>query len=307
MRRLYYQKFGNMEIPPVNRKEDISSHEAKSGIVETAGGYIDSYGTYSAVTAKSIEIEFDICDDRWQTVDEKVEAWKALVGKKDKLFRRVGDQTQWAYARLMSLGAETDYEGHWGICNVKLGFEIISPSWWGGSITPWKWGYISEDNRHFDAGLHYDQGNVFSLSIPNSNTPASITLVNDGNTFVKDMVMTLEAMWEGSDSAGIIKIRGNNIDSNGQHIPGVPTWELVLGKDTGSRDTLIVSSTMIIDTARKYAAQRPNNYPIYNLVSSSQSAWMPLAPGINELTFSTVNTNASLTLTVTAEYCAKWR
>lgn len=307
MRRLYYQKFGNMEIPPVNRKEDISSHEAKSGIIETAGGYIDSYGTYSAVTAKSIEIEFDVCDDRWQTVDEKVEAWKALVGKKDKLYRRVGDQTQWAYARLMSLGANTDYEGHWGICNVKLGFEIISPSWWGGSIEPWKWGYISEDNRHFDAGLHYDQGNVYTINIPNSNTPANITLVNDGNTFVKDMVMTLDVTWGDSSAAGIIKIRGNNIDSHGLPISGVPTWELVLGKDTGSRDTLIPSSTMQIDAARKYATQLPVILPLYHLVTSNLSAWMPLAPGINNLTFSTVNATTSLSLTVTAEYCAKWR
>jgi hypothetical protein len=298
MRRQFYTSFAGKAIPPANRKEDIGTHEAKSGIIETCGGYIDGYTGYAPVSAKEVSIRFDLYSCDPVTLDEKVEEWKSLVSKKDKLVRRVGNLVQWAYARLMSLSAETDYEKPASICNIELHFELISPSWYGHSLAAW-----SFNGAHsFDEGLYFDQGNDFTLSFQ-KNQPASFQLLNHGNMNVTDLTLT----FKGNGSSYSID-EGLDINFSGAGEDGITKWSFTLTPET----TIPESKWITINTGRKIAFYENNGQKIslYKSISIGDDhrsmCWAELLPGTNTITVST-QTQRYMQLKLSADFVDKWR
>lgn len=289
MRRQYYISFDGVEIPPANRKEDISSHEAKSGIIETAGGYIDGYSDYAPVSAKEISVEFDLVGDRWQDVDEKLEDWKSLVSKKGQLYRRIGNTRQWAYARLMNLEAETDYQAHWGICNVTLNFEIISPSWYGHTLQPWYF----DDGSLFDEGLYFDTVNkwIFVLSAGSTITK---TTVNHGNQNVTDTIITIKP--------AVAIDTGLELWGGAQN--GVTLWHLIIN------EALPADSTLVVDTQRKTAkltvsGETTSIYKSIEIGSNHRSmSWAEIVPGVNSIS---IKSPTAGQIDIEFDYVDKWR
>ena len=132
MKKIYYTKFGNTPLPTYNRKDDISAPEAKSGVIETAGGYMDGYSGDAPLSAKQITVECDIANSNIFSLEATLSTWRAKVGMKDKLYRFFyTDGEQYAYARLMSIQAETSYEASPHVCHITLAFELLSPCWYG--------------------------------------------------------------------------------------------------------------------------------------------------------------------------------
>lgn len=292
MRRQFYTSFAGIEIPPANRKEDIGSHEAKSGIIETCGGYIDGYTEYAPINVKEVSVEFDLVSDNKITLDEKIEEWKSLVAKKDKLYRRVGDRLQWAYSRLMSLEAKTDYEKHWGICNIMLNFEIISPYWNGNTLEEWS----LDTGMHWDQGLEYDQGNDFGYFSIDAEDPRNINIVNRGNISSGDMILKFSP--QAQSPAGLTYTGYDN------------SWNIVWQWSINTDIPAVAEVT--IDSGRKIAYYISNGVKtnLYkNVVTSAAHnslSWIEMLPGLNRIVISTPS-ETGLTLHMTADLTDKWR
>ena len=298
MRRQFYTSFAGISIPPANRREDISTHDAKSGIIETCGGYIDGYTGYAPVSVKDITIDFDLCSYDHVELDMEIEKWKSLVAKKDKIFRRVGDLTQWAYARLMNLSAKTDYEKPACICNIELRFELISSSWYGHSLAAWSF----NSGHAFDEGLYFDQGNDFTLSFQ-KDQPASIQLLNRGNMNVTDLTL----VFRGNGSSYDIDA-GLDITFSGAGEDGITKWCFTLTPDV----TVPYNKWVTINTGRKIAYYDNNgqNVSLYKSISIGDEhrsmCWAELLPGVNTITVST-QTQRYMQLKLTADFVDKWR
>ena len=291
MRRQFYTSFAGVEIPPANRKEDISSHEAKSGIIETCGGYVDGYTDYAPVSAKTISVTFDLVNDDIDELDLELESWKSLTAKKDKLYRRIGRTVQWAYARLMTVEAETDYQRHWGICEVELTFELISPYWYGHSLAAWYY----DDGSLWDDGLYFDQGNSQTGVLIGAGASTDIALLNRGNMNVNDLLLNIDIT---SGSAGKLEFTGL-IDED-------VIWHFLVNK------TLAVNSSLELDAAKKLAKYTVSGTTekIYKLIEIQNDhrsmSWAEIRPGNNVMRITNRGTS-SVRFDIVYDFVDKWR
>lgn len=293
MRRQFYTSFAGVEIPPANRKEEIGSHESKSGIIETCGGYVDGYEAYAPVSVKSVKVEFDLVDDDKYLLDEKIEAWKSLVALKQKLYRRVGKSLQWAWARLMSVEAETDYEAHWGICNMTLNFEIISPSWYGQPAEEWSY----DVGNAWDSGLYFDQSNDYSGNI-DANNSGEVAIVNRGNASNTDLTFNFSSADE--IPAGLTFTAWG----------GTPfllrwTWKINCAIPAYAKVT--------INSAKKQAYYIKNGVKtsIYKYIvlgdDHNSSSWCDVPPGSTTVFMSVPEGSSGFYLTLEYDFVDKWR
>lgn len=293
MRKIHYLTFDATELPVSNRIDDISSHESKSGIIETAGGYIDGYTSYAPVEAKEITITADIVGKDAYELDEKVETWKAKVAKKAKLHRRIGHTIQWVWARLMSVSAETDYKGPQTICEIEMSFEIISAYWYGNPAVAW---YL-DDGNFLDSGLYLNADAVYEIT----EVPTLIEMVNHGNVQTNEITLRIWNPTRSTLPAGLqIKTGACNLYINRQIQPS-EVVEIYIPKK------LARVATYDGDPENPTSSWTSIYKQIVTDAGHTDRSWLSLQPGTNMVTIAAPSWVTAHPFYLHFDYVDKWR
>ena len=284
MRQNIYTLFGSTQIPIYNRVEDISTPEAKSGVIETVGGYIDGYSGISPLTPKQVTIDCEVFGGTrgYMSTEAALHTWQALIGKKDKLYRLYRGSMQYAYARLMSVSAETSYESNKYVLHMTLVFELISPYW-------------------------YDRDPIVrqnSYSIPASQEDVQVDLIHeyiDGNVDILDPIV--EVTFDVAVPADCLTIGSVIGSSRDWYVPAI----LLIRTD------IPANTKLLIDAGRKqatlYTSTQPSIYDYIELYDTHTSkSWLELVAG----KYSTVSIvlegiTSAFTVTSKVTYSTKWR
>jgi len=132
----WYTKFGTTTIGQVSPVHDISLPSRAQGI-ETIGGAVDEYGSEVAPVAipYRVTVHGEEIANTLGTIASKVATIRALMGKRDKLYRKVDgtSDTQWADARLIDMAMNRDGSQQLAV-PYTLSFLVYSPVWSGTSV-----------------------------------------------------------------------------------------------------------------------------------------------------------------------------
>jgi hypothetical protein len=165
--RLY--AFGTLVLPDRNIAGDIGTAPTINGATPLANGTAhDSWGTGVAEAELPYTLSWETSATEAATADlvSTVNAWRALRGKRDQLYRVTNDGagTQWAYARLMRMGMQRDPDGQY---HQALGFEWqVQTPWYG--------------TRHNTPGTL-------------TGSPGTLVAANGGNAVNRNAIVTLTA------------------------------------------------------------------------------------------------------------------
>ena len=293
MRKIHYETFAGIKLPVANRVDDISSHEAKSGIIETTGGYIDGYSGYAPVTAKKITVTCDVVAENAYLLDDEVERWKALVGLKDKLYRRLGYTQQWAYARLMSVEAETDYKSSAKICEITMEYEIISAAWYGQEAEAWYF----DAGKFLDTGLYLDANTIWTITV-GAGTETEIGIANHGSIPSNEITLTIHNANTSIDLPAGLILRGDLYDIRINH--AIP-----------SRATVTIQAARKVAKITYYTEQTESIYKDIEILENHKSrSWLEFPAGYSPMYVCGAEDweqSVSVRLIVTTDFIDKWR
>jgi hypothetical protein len=241
-------KFGTVDLPELDPEDDLSTHEARSRLVLTPGGWFDAAGSGRAgVNPLPLRVRKTIISDGVPATAQALTmtdfmALRALVDTRDRLWREWPDGTlEWTYARLLQVPVRADRKDNRNQVEMELAFQIVSDAWFGTS------------NGIADgAYLNY----IFL-------TPSSFTaggIINAGNAPATNLLIIVDP-----DATPITHLRLRN---------------LTTGHDLTWTGTIAAGTTLQIDCGAKQILN--NGVAAYNgLTEPSTAGWFELAPGSN--------------------------
>jgi hypothetical protein len=184
------ERFGTLTIPDYEPAQDVGTGAAKPTVLALPGGGLyDAFGT-EQVPRQGYSVG---CDGfYWEASDTALKttsySWRAMIGKRDKLYRRVDGtaDVEWAYARLVNISSRrTPQHDEW----LPYGFEflVLSPNWSGYRHGD---GWLLDAGEYFDTGLVFDEatGDVFTIT-----SPQTCVVNNAGNARVTNAILTIHA------------------------------------------------------------------------------------------------------------------
>jgi hypothetical protein len=169
-----YEKFGTTLIPQARPSHDISSATYRQPIIKTPNG------SYEPILAKPIYDDKTIavgCAFWGATPAAAMTAYlamRALIGTRDKLYRRRPDSTiEWVYATLASVDTTRTVENRLFV-DATLNFVISEPVWHTTHHgAPW----VLNDGVHYlDMGYMLDEDDTYTLDA----SPKTLSIPNGG-------------------------------------------------------------------------------------------------------------------------------
>jgi len=173
MSELYIlEKFGTLDLPDYGSTMTIGTPNARSIITNTASGYFDHNGTLQARRDATREVlAFALVGGGLLA---QLQPLKALIGKRNKLFRRVADDdsVQWAWARCVAVNVTRQSRDTDSITGT-IEFERLED-----------WRKIYHGIWYFDSGEHFDTGLYFDSddTATGLSSPANLQISNTGDT-----------------------------------------------------------------------------------------------------------------------------
>lgn len=220
MSELYtLERFGTLVLPVYGSTMTIGAPNARSIITNTATGYFDHNGTLQARRDATREVlAFALVDG---SLLVQLQPLKALIGKRDKLFRRIADDdsVEWAWARCVTVNVTRQSRDTDSIIGT-IEFERLE-DW--RKIYHGAWTFDS--GEYFDAGLYFDSDDtVTGLSSPanlqigntgDTDAPISFTIVPAGSALTAITIVSsnggINMTWAGSVAVGDeLVINGEN-------------------------------------------------------------------------------------------------
>ena len=263
-------KFGQFYINFANQVDDIGSGRAPSAYqVLPSGGAIDLYGsrqTYVGTTERTKSAR--IAGISESAANALYLSTLSLVGKRDKLYRRMIDGTvQWMYARFVELRATRSYEitPFKTLQDVELAFVGQEATWKGDYRGAWS---FDDPEVYFDSGYSFDSGEEFWFS----GSPLSISITcgeedDPGREIVRAVRITVTC---GTSALSGLEISREN------------------GESISYSETLAPGESLVIDIGSLQASATSDEdaYDHLTLSHLGNQAWFSLEPGENLITVS---------------------
>lgn len=264
--------FGAVALPDAMTEDDLSTARTISGLIDVVGGTFDVYGTRQRLPTKqelsvrgiyagAVNFLVSHAGDQLVTASGslliagsaannlrvQVEELRAMVGRRDQLWRRRDDDgvLQWRYARLLAVQARGNVE-NWAadVAELTATFETAQGRWRSSSTTS------------------------AAATLPSGGAVRPLYINTGGNAPVEDAVITLAAM------AAISSFR---VQSAALGVDWQWTGSLSAGQ---SLSVDCGALTVRRDTTDVYA-----NFGLN--AGHTAPGWLPLAVGANTLTVTT--------------------
>jgi hypothetical protein len=166
-------KFGATDLPGYNASSDNSTGAIESLLTKVVGGYIDQRGTQQASQQPGIVSKTFLVDYDPHTIDETFRGLRALVGKRERLYREWRDgRVEWCHARMLPIRG--DRQPRHNLIEATIDFERISPVWYFDYHGDW----LLDSGIYLDSGYNLDGGDIEGTLSSGAN---NITCPNDGN------------------------------------------------------------------------------------------------------------------------------
>jgi hypothetical protein len=260
------ERFGSLTLPTYNPVIGVGTGKAVLQLLPLPGGSVfDVLGDEQAdVGLERIKARYRLVASSGTDLQSDFNDIKALIGKRDKLYRRqADDEVEWIYARLEDVIAKRSFKDFTNTLDIDLIFAKISENWNGESHgAVW---YL-DAGEYFDTGLYFDVTGEITLDV----SPKSITVNNGGNADVKNCILTITA-----GSAAITALEIERRDSG-----DTTTFEHL-----DYNGTIAIGDSLVIDCgAFTIENDGVDDYDNLDLGSSHQTDdWFNLIPGNNTI------------------------
>lgn len=250
--------FGSIDLPQYDVNFNAGPAPAALTVVQlVGGGTYDADGTTSSRQRYPLALRYGctVVGPDAATARARVDELKALIGKRDRLWRTMIDdgETHWAWARLSDVDDTMRSRlPKWNI-PCTLAFTVLG-GWHGlGHQGPW----MLDAGEYLDEGLSLDNDDLYDLT----SSTETITIENGGNLAVRDAIVKV--------TAGDAPIMSVSVRS------GLCDWTV-----TGQ---LGIGRTLVVDCAAKSVVKNGVNfYSGFSLGDDHMTPdWMVLEPGEN--------------------------
>jgi hypothetical protein len=133
-------KFGLVDLPELDPEDDLSTHEARSRLVLTPGGWFDAAGSGRAgvgplrLSVRRALISEGTFPDNFYNNRTEFNELRALIDTRDKLWRAWATSTgysyEWTWARLQQVISRADRKDNRNLAELELVFQVESPAWY---------------------------------------------------------------------------------------------------------------------------------------------------------------------------------
>lgn len=275
------ESFIDTILPVGNPTTDISPIRARTNVIQTMAGAYDPDAGNDTADELPHQITYRALSDgnnyaQWRAAED---AFRALVGKRGRLWRRAEDDStvQWALCRLIALpGQRGTRDILWKEDTFE--FQQIAP-WRGRDHREW----ILDDGEFLDTGLYLNEVVTYTYS-----HPMTLVINNGGNARVTDAIITI--------TAGSVPITATRIIKSGQ-------------TDMQFAGTIAAGQSLVIDTGSYSVLNNGNNgYGQFNLlVGHLINEWLRLEPGDNTLEINLTATDYTSPPTISVVFMDAWK
>lgn len=255
------ERFGTTSLPSNLPRLPVGTAMTRDTLLALPGGHwFDSQGTEQAPRDnRMIDYECRFYDTSATAVETTFNALKALRGTRDRLYRRLSDDSiQWAHVRLMQVSSMRESENQLWL-EITLSFLILSRTWNGQHHGD---GWDFDDGEYFDTGLDLDEdtGDTFVLN----SSPKKCTINNAGNASLRNLIITLTA---GSTDITALTVQR--------------LLAAVVVEGLGFSGTIVAGTSLVIDCgARSVVNDGVDAYDDFNLGGShTTEEWITVPPG----------------------------
>lgn len=276
-------RFATTDLPGYNAESDISTGEVENLVIRVPGGSYDAQGATQAVqlpgtVTKRFLLFYE--DDPGSAADvrELFNSFRALIGKRDRLYRRWGDErVEWVWARCTKVSGIRQPRHHF--VDVTIEFERLSPVWYGHAhMGAW----LLDSGIYLDSGYYLDEAELQVNLAPGD--VATLELPNEGNAYV--------------DNAEI------KVTAQGSSITNIAVYALEAVNSFTFSGTIATGSgnALTVDCGRQ-SVNAPS--AAYDDFESDYEKWFRVAPGGDEVEFYAIGGNTSSTARV--RYFEAWQ
>jgi len=256
-------RFGSVSLPQRRMSTDLGTGEVEAVVFPLiTGGLYDAYGN-EKLRRRGTRIRHvgAIYSASTSTLKVDFYALRALIGKKDKLYRQVDSDgsIEWCYARLTNIQATRTVENQGKILDLEFDFLMLSAVWNGSRHGA---GWYFDSGEHFDTGLVFDESSGVSITLSGT---ASGTINNGGNTTVTNPSIQIVA-GSAISLIAITKASETSLSYSG---------------------AISAGGTLVIDCgARTVKLNGSNAYANFSLgTAHCVDDWMKLDSGVNVISF----------------------
>jgi hypothetical protein len=185
-----YERFGTTVLPTRMTQAEIGSGAVNLGLMDLpGGGAFDPNGTAQARHGqRPIKLNGTILGSTPTDLDTQYRGLLAMVGKRDKLYRRSDLGTiEWITARVQNVSCTREV-GNKLHLPINISFVGLSPCWYGEHHGI---GWL------LDAGYYLDTGKVLDEELGDVNIPmpaaGNVTVTNNGNYPVRNAIISITA------------------------------------------------------------------------------------------------------------------
>lgn len=271
------EKFGTTLLPQARPTTDIGAAEAFSLLTPLpSGGAYDALGSGRS-RGKPININHTaaVVGAGTTAVQTLLDGLKGMVGKRDRLYRRLPDGSlEWITARLVTVAGQRKIDNI-NYLDLNLAWQSGEYYWHGLHHGP---DWVLDAGYYLDAGLAFDQasGDV-TIPLPASG---SVTVNNGGNYPVRNAIITIYS--------GGVAITGLTIILSG-------------ATSLTFAGTLASGKYLVIDTG-KYSVLNDGVDNFTNLTRQAGhviAEWLCLEPGNNTVALTRTGGDGSSSITFT--------
>lgn len=269
------ERFGALELAIYDVTDDVGTFPTRSALIPLpGGGFYDLYGGEDAPRDNTvIRRRMSFFESTKADLVEGYYDLRAMVGKRDKLYRRRADGTvEWCYARLRHVPAQRTARQNFHQ-PVECIWEMASDIWYGeehGST------WTFDSGEFFDTGLFFDPtaDTLFTLT----TTSEACACPNDGNRVVTNAIITITAAGSAITEVTIISVSAG-----------------ISLKYVGN---IAAGQALVINCGAKSVKDNgTDSYSGFTLESGhTQEEWLPLEPGTTTLTVARTGGNGSSTI-----------
>lgn len=257
--------FGSVTLPVGSPRHTAGTMASQTQLVKLVGGRVyDASGGERLPVAYPFQLKYDckVTGTSSATLRSTLDELRALRGTTARLYRRRLDNPlvrQWATAQLVSIDYDTEARHSHGLFQpITMNFLVMSQ--WRGILhgAPW---YLDE-GHYLDTGLFLDLADRYALT----SASMALTISNDGNAPVDDVILTLEA--------GATPVTGLTVQVGSCHL----VW-------TG---TVAANKSLVIDCSPTVRSVYNDGVAAWNGLSlggsHASNAWCRLEKGDNTVT-----------------------
>lgn len=282
----YLERFGTVNLPLLEARQDISSGVSLSPFrqLQGGGGFRVRGTERSPRGLTRITTTGEFVEDEPIDIEQLAYDLYAMRGTLDKLYRRTkgSEVVHWCWAELIRIGAENTADTFL-VQPVAPEFQMISPCWYGNHHSGETWTLGSGVGLDTGRVLDEADGDVFTLAAGVTEMTVvarTSNIVNDGNYPIDNAVFTFTASATHAVLHPIIlEVLGQTQIYINEDIPATKSLVVDCGQRSIKLDGADIYSSLEVQSAHKLAG------------------WVRLSPGTTPL-ITTFHTGADFTLTV---------